>query len=164
MTMKFRFPLVLIGKHVRAETSTGESARALANAIEQAGVAVQWLDSYDDLSALSQHQNRACSFVITLSDAELSGDGVGELIASLCQFVATVRKRNNDIPIFLFGQTRTSQHLPKEILKEMHGFIHMHEDTPDFVSRYILREARAYVEALTPPFFRSLLNYAQDGS
>ena len=164
MTMKFRFPLVMIGKHVRAETSTGESVRALANAIEQAGVEVQWLDSYDDLSALSQQQNRACSFVITLSDAELSGDGVEELIASLCQFVATVRKRNNDIPIFLFGQTRTSQHLPKEILKEMHGFIHMHEDTPDFVSRYILREARAYVEALTPPFFRALLNYAQDGS
>ncbi|WP_218568964.1 arginine/lysine/ornithine decarboxylase [Pseudomonas sp. 2FE] len=164
MTMKFRFPLVLIGQHMRADTATGESVRALAAAIEHAGIEVQWLDHYDDLSALAQQQNRASGFVVALDDADLGNDKVDGVVAGLGDFVATVRQRNNDIPIFLYGQTRTSQHLPKEILKELHGFIHMHEDTPEFVARYILREARAYVEALTPPFFRALLNYAQDGS
>ena len=164
MSMKFRFPLVLIGQHRRADSSTGESVRALAAAVEHEGVEVQWLDHYADLAALAQQQNRASGFVVTLSDAELAPATIEAVIAGLRSFVATVRQRNNDIPLFLYAQTRTSQHLPKEILKELHGFIHMHEATPEFVARYILREARAYVEALTPPFFRALLNYAQDGS
>ncbi|WP_314813118.1 class I tRNA ligase family protein [Bordetella pertussis] len=45
-----------------------------------------------------------------------------------------------------------------------HGFIHMFEDTPEFVARHIIREARSYVDGLPPPFFRELVKYAQDGS
>jgi arginine decarboxylase len=40
----------------------------------------------------------------------------------------------------------------------------MHEDTPEFVARHIIREAKAYLDSLAPPFFRALLHYAQDGS
>jgi arginine decarboxylase len=40
----------------------------------------------------------------------------------------------------------------------------MFEDTPEFVARYIVREARAYLDSLAPPFFRALTHYAQDGS
>ncbi len=50
------------------------------------------------------------------------------------------------------------------MLRELHGFIHMFEDTPEFVARYIVREARAYLDTLAPPFFRALVHYAQDGS
>src|SRR5690606_22156677 len=40
----------------------------------------------------------------------------------------------------------------------------MFEDTPEFVARHIIREARAYLDSLPPPFFRELLEYASDGS
>jgi arginine decarboxylase len=40
----------------------------------------------------------------------------------------------------------------------------MFEDTPQFVARHILHEARAYTDGLAPPFFRALLEYASDGS
>jgi arginine decarboxylase len=40
----------------------------------------------------------------------------------------------------------------------------MHEDTPEFVARHIIREARSYLDSLAPPFFRALVGYAQDGS
>ena len=40
----------------------------------------------------------------------------------------------------------------------------MFEDTPEFVARHIIREARSYMDSLPPPFFRALVNYAQDGS
>ena len=79
-------------------------------------------------------------------------------------FVREIRRRNADIPIFLYGETRTTQHLPNEVLRELHGFIHMFEDTPEFVARYIVRESRAYLDTLAPPFFRALVHYAQDGS
>ena len=40
----------------------------------------------------------------------------------------------------------------------------MFEDTPEFVARHIIREARSYLDSLAPPFFRALIHYAQDGS
>ena len=40
----------------------------------------------------------------------------------------------------------------------------MHEDTPEFVARHIIRETKAYLDSIAPPFFKALLNYAQNGS
>jgi lysine decarboxylase/arginine decarboxylase len=50
------------------------------------------------------------------------------------------------------------------VLRELHGFIHMYEDTPEFMARHIIREARSYLEGIQPPFFKALLDYAEDGS
>jgi arginine decarboxylase len=78
--------------------------------------------------------------------------------------VQEIRHKNSNIPIYIYGETRTSRHIPNDILKELHGFIHMFEDTPEFVARHIIREAKAYLDSLAPPFFRALVNYAYDGS
>ena len=40
----------------------------------------------------------------------------------------------------------------------------MYEDTPEFIARMILREAKSYLESRTPPFFKALTQYAADGS
>ena len=40
----------------------------------------------------------------------------------------------------------------------------MFEDTPEFVARHIIRETKSYLDSLAPPFFRALVDYAQDGS
>jgi arginine decarboxylase len=40
----------------------------------------------------------------------------------------------------------------------------MFEDTPEFVARHIIREAKSYLDGLAPPFFRALVDYANDGS
>ena len=74
---------------------------------------------------------------------------------NLRKFIEEIRFKNADIPIYLYGETRTSQHIPNDILRELHGFIHMFEDTPEFVARHIIREAQAATStALAPPFFR----------
>ena len=83
---------------------------------------------------------------------------------NLRKFIQEIRFKNSEIPIYLYGETRTSQHLPNDILRELHGFIHMFEDTPEFVARHIVREAKAYLDGVAPPFFRALVDYAQDGS
>ena len=62
---------------------------------------------------------------------------------NLRKFIKEIRFKNADIPIYLYGETRTSRHIPNDILRELHGFIHMFEDTPEFVARHIIREARA---------------------
>ena len=83
---------------------------------------------------------------------------------NLRKFIEEIRFKNADIPIYIYGETRTSQHIPNDILRELHGFIHMFEDTPEFVARHIIRESKSYLDGLAPPFFKALMDYAQDGS
>jgi arginine decarboxylase len=161
--MKFRFPVVIIDEDFRSENSSGLGIRMLAKAIEAEGVEVLGVTSYGDLTSFAQQQSRASAFILSIDDNEFV-EGNQEALENLRKFVDEIRYRNEEIPIFLHGETRTSRHIPNEILRELNGFIHMYEDTPEFVARYILREARTYLDSLAPPFFKALTEYAADGS
>ncbi len=161
--MRFRFPVVIIDEDFRSENQSGLSIRALAQAIEKEGIEVLGVTSYGDLSSFAQQQSRACAFILSVDDEELASEEE-ETIAELRAFVEEIRFRNAEIPIFLHGETRTARHIPNDILRQLNGFIHMLEDTPEFLARYIAREARAYLDSIVPPFFRALTHYAADGS
>ena len=163
--MKFRFPVVIIDEDYRSENASGLGIRALARAIEAEGAEVLGVTSYGDLAQFAQQQSRASAFILSIDDEEFSsGPELGPAVLNLRHFIREIRLRNADIPIYLYGETRTSSHLPNDILRELHGFIHMFEDTPEFVARHIIREAKSYMDGLAPPFFRALVDYAQDGS
>lgn len=163
--MKFRFPVVIIDEDYRSENASGLGIRALAKAIEAEGVEVLGVTSYGDLSQFAQQQSRASAFILSIDDEEFTaGPELDPAVLNLRTFIREIRFRNADIPIYLYGETRTSSHLPNDILRELHGFIHMFEDTPEFVARHIIREAKVYLDTLAPPFFRSLVHYASDGS
>ncbi len=165
--MKFRFPVVIIDEDFRSENASGLGIRALADALEKEGVEVLGVTSYGDLSQFAQQQSRASAFILSIDDEEFGAGSKEETDAALKNlraFVSEIRFRNAEIPIYIYGETRTSRHIPNDVLRELHGFIHMFEDTPEFVARHILREAKAYMDSLAPPFFRALLDYAQDGS
>ena len=163
--MKFRFPVVIIDEDWKSESSSGLGIRALAKAIEDQGIEVVGGFTYVDVTMVANQAARASAFIVSIDDEEISEDGAeSAAIKELKKFIVETRRRNADIPIFLFGETRTSQHIPNDILKELHGFIHMFEDTPDFVARYIIREATNYLNSLAPPFFKALVHYANDGS
>lgn len=161
--MKFRFPVIIIDEDFRSENSSGLGIRVLAKAIEDEGFEVLGVTSYGDLTSFAQQQSRASAFILSIDDEEFV-EGSQEALDNLRKFVDEIRYRNEEIPIFLHGETRTSRHIPNEILRELNGFIHMFEDTPEFVARYISREARTYLDSLPPPFFRALVHYAADGS
>ncbi|MBW7862571.1 MAG: lysine decarboxylase [Rhodocyclaceae bacterium] len=163
--MRFHFPIIIIDEDFRSENTSGLSIRALAKAIEDEGIEVLGVTSYGDLASFAQQQSRGSAFILSIDDEEfVSPEAADKAIAGLRAFVQEIRFRNADIPIFLYGETRTSRHIPNDVLREMHGFIHMFEDTPEFVARYIVREAKNYLETLAPPFFRALTHYAADGS
>ncbi len=161
--MKFRFPIVIIDEDFRSENSSGLGIRVLAEAIEEEGFEVLGVTSYGDLTSFAQQQSRASAFILSIDDEEIVEEKP-EAIEQLRTFVNEIRYRNEEIPIFLHGETRTSRHIPNDVLRELHGFIHMNEDTPEFVARLIIREAKAYLDSLPPPFFKALTHYAADGS
>ncbi len=161
--MRFHFPIIIIDEDFRSENASGLGIRALADAIEKEGMDVLGVTSYGDLSSFAQQQSRASAFILSIDDEELA-HREEETIDQLRAFVEQIRKKNTEIPIFLHGETRTSRHIPNDILRELHGFIHMYEDTPEFIARHVVREAKSYMDSLPPPFFRALVHYAADGS
>jgi arginine decarboxylase len=161
--MRFHFPVIIIDEDFRSENTSGLGIRALAEAIEKEGLEVLGVTSYGDLTSFAQQQSRASAFILSIDDEELALEPE-ETLAELRAFVKEIRNRNAEIPIFLHGETRTSRHIPNDVLRELHGFIHMFEDTPEFIARNVKREARAYLDSLPPPFFRALVHYAADGS
>ncbi len=163
--MRFRFPVVIIDEDFRSENTSGLGVRVLAKAIEAEGLEVLGVTSFGDVSSFAQQQSRASGFILSIDDEEFSTPEAAEkAVAQIRTFVSEIRFRNTDIPIFLYGETRTSRHIPNDVLKELHGFIHMFEDTPEFIARYVVRETKTYLDSLPPPFFRALIHYAADGS
>ncbi len=163
--MKFRFPIVIIDEDFRSENTSGSGIRALAQAIEGEGFEILGVTSYGDLSQFAQQQSRASAFILSIDDEEFSqGPDEDLAVVNLRKFIEQVRRKNADVPLYVYGETKTSRHLPNDILRELHGFIHMFEDTPEFVAKHIIREAKSYLEGLQPPFFKALLDYAEDGS
>ncbi|MBK8892268.1 MAG: arginine/lysine/ornithine decarboxylase [Dechloromonas sp.] len=161
--MRFHFPVIIIDENYRSENTYGLSIRALAAALERERLEVLGVTSFGDLTSFAQQQSRACAFILSIGDEELAV-APDQTLAKLRAFVTAIRNRNAEIPIFLHGETRTSRHVPNDVLRELHGFIHMFEDTPEFIARNVKREARAYLDSLPPPFFRALTHYAADGS
>ncbi|MCC7459372.1 MAG: arginine/lysine/ornithine decarboxylase [Nitrospira sp.] len=165
--LRFHFPIVIIDEDFRSENASGLGIRALASAIEKEGMEVLGVTSYGDLSQFAQQQSRASAFILSIDDEEFASGTQADpaaAIVALRNFIGEIRRRNADIPIYLYGETRTSQHIPNDILRELHGYVHMFEDTPEFVARHIIREARSYLDGVAPPFFKALVDYAQDGS
>ena len=165
--MKFRIPIVIIDEDYRSENTSGLGIRALAQAIEAEGMEVLGVTSYGDLVQFAQQQSRASAFILSIDDEEFtqgSEPDPAPAVLNLRNFITEVRRKNSDVPIYIYGETKTSQHLPNDILRELHGFIHMYEDTPEFMARHIIREAKSYLEGIQPPFFKALLDYAEDGS
>ena len=129
--LRFHFPIVIIDEDFRSENTSGLGIRALADAITREGFEVLGNTSYGDLSQFAQQQSRASAFILSIDDEEIiAGAESSPAIEMLRKFIAEIRRKNADIPIYLYGETRTSQHVPNDVLRELHGFIHMFEDTP----------------------------------
>jgi len=118
--VKFRFPIVIIDEDFRSENASGLGIRALAQAIEAEGFEVLGVTSYGDLSQFAQQQSRASAFILSIDDEELgtgSAEEVTQGLRSLRAFLQEIRFRNAEIPIYLYGETRTSRHIPNDVLR-----------------------------------------------
>lgn len=163
--MKFKFPIVIIDEDYQSDNTSGSGIRELAKAIEKEGYDIMPTTTYGDLSQFAQQQSMASAFILSIDDEEITADPESDkAVLKLREFIREVRFKNADVPIYIYGETRTSRHLPNDILRELHGFIHMFEDTSDFVAKHIIREAKSYLESLQPPFFKALLDYAENSS
>ena len=149
------FPVLLV--ETTARRGLAESGlEELRAALGRAGVSTQMRPAGDDMTAFAQQSNRVSAFIYAVA-----GD---QALITLTRFVAAVRDKNPGVPIYLFGEHLSAVALPPPVLKEIHGFVNAFEDSADFVARGIARAAQAYLDALAPPFFKALTDYARRGA
>ena len=163
--MKFHFPVIIIDEDFRSENASGLGIRALAKAIEDEGMEVIGVTSYGDLSQFAQQQSRASAFILSIDDEEFTpGPEIDQAVLNLRAFIEEIRFRNAEIPIYLYGETKTSRHIPERHPARA-ARLHPHVRGHAGVRRAPHHPRGAtYLDGLAPPFFRALTHYAQDGS
>jgi arginine/lysine/ornithine decarboxylase len=157
------FPVLLVETPSRrgpAEAGLEELRAALG----RADVSTQMRPAGDDMTAFAQQSNRVSAFIYAVACDPADPSADDRALAALTRFVAAVRGRNPAVPIYLFGERLSAVALPPPVLKEIHGFVNAFEDSADFVARGIARTAQDYLDALAPPFFKALTDYARRGA
>ena len=154
------FPIAIIDEDYEGKQAAGRGMRQLAAAIEKEGFRVVAGVSYEDARRLVNVFNSESCWLISVDGAEATA----EQWEVLEEVLVAKRRRNDRLPIFLFGDERTAEMVPSGVLKHANAFMRLFEDSPQFLARSIVRAARLYVERLPPPMFKALMDYTLHAS
>ena len=154
------FPIAIIDEDYEGKQAAGRGMQQLAAAIEAQGFRVVAGVSYEDARRLVKIFNNESCWLISVDgseDAETRWQVLEEVLAAK-------RKRNDRLPIFLFGDELTAEMVPINVLKHANAFMRLFEDSPEFMARAIVRAAQLYLERLAPPMFKALMEYTFQAS
>jgi arginine decarboxylase len=154
------FPVAIIDEDFDGKSAAGRGMRQLAQAIEKEGFRVVAGLSYEDAGRLAEIFNSESCWLISVDGAEAKPKQWERLEAML----AAKRRRNDRLPIYLFGDERTAEVVPAGVLKHANAFMRLFEDSPEFLARSISRSAQLYLERLAPPMFKALMDYTLQAS
>ena len=154
------FPIAIIDEDYEGKHAAGRGMRQLAEAIEKEGFRVVAGVSYADAQRLVEVFNSEACWLVSVDGAENNPDQW----RSLEEVLAAKRRRNDRLPIFLFGDERTAENVPATVLKHANAFMRLFEDSPEFLARAIVRSANLYLERLPPPMFKALMDYTLHAS
>jgi arginine decarboxylase len=154
------FPVAIIDEDYDGKRAAGRGMRQLAAAIEQEGFRVVADLSYDDARRLVNVANNESCWLVSVDgiEAEQTRWQILE------QVLLAKRRRNDRLPIFLFGDEVTAEMVPSSVLKHANAFMRLFEDSFEFMARAIARSARLYLDRLPPPMFKALMDYTLQAS
>ena len=154
------FPIAIIDEDYEGKHAAGIGMRQLGAALEKEGFRVVAGVSYADAQRLVEVFNSESCWIVSVDGTEDSP----EQWRILEEVLAAKRRRNDRLPIFLFGDERTAEMVPASVLKHANAFMQMFEDSPEFLARAIARAANLYLERLPPPMFKALMDYTLHAS
>ena len=160
--MQFRqaFPIAIIDEDFEGKHAAGLGMRQLAAAIEKEGFRVVAGVSYEDARRLVHIFNSESCWLISVDGTEARPSRWQVL-----EEVLTAKRRKNDrLPIFLFGDETTAEMVPASVLKHANAFMRLFEDSAEFMARTIARSAQLYLDRLPPPMFKALMDYTLQAS
>lgn len=160
--MQFRqaFPIAIIDEDFAGTHAAARGMRSLAEAIEKEGFRVVSGLSYQDAQRLVEVFNNESCWIVSIDGAEARNWQWSQLE----KLLGAKRRRNDRLPIFLFGDERTAEAVPASVLRHANAFMRLFEDSPQFLARAIVRAAELYLERLPPPMFKALMDYTLHGA
>jgi len=154
------FPVAIIDEDYDGKRAAGRGMRQLAAAIEKEGFRIVAGLSYDDARRLVNVTNAESCWLVSVDgveDEQTRWDILEEVLAAK-------RRRNDRLPIFLFGDELTAEMVPVRVLKHANAFMRLFEDSFEFMARAIAHSAQLYLDRLPPPMFKALMDYTLNAS
>ena len=152
---KLGIRILLVHDQCEAETVGGRLIRKLKAHLEQEDMEVLAASSSFDAGMLMV-ADPLIQAVLLDWDLE-NADDHGPASAVL----TSVRRRNADVPVFLFTDRENAAQIPLEALRRTNDFIWLFEDTAAFIAGRVRAAVRTYREKLLPPMFGALTRFAQ---
>ena len=150
------YPIVVIDDDYDSPRIGGILIRALVEELRSNNQRVLCGLNLDDAKAGARTYVAASAVLISIDGNEESKGEFQRLTA----FLRKQRERRANLPVFLFGERRTIEKVPSKLIKYIHGFIFLFEDTKNFIARQVMRAAEDYMGQLLPPFFKALIHHA----
>jgi arginine decarboxylase len=153
--------VLLIASEVGGTDSVSDRAmERLVTAISKEGYEVVRTSTPEDgLSLVKSDPSHSA----ILLDWDLAGEHQFDERAAL-RIIRAVRRRNKKVPIFLIADRTLVSELPLEVVKQVHEYIHLFGDTPEFIASRVDFAVERYEAQLLPPYFKALKEYNDQGA
>ncbi|MEN5208139.1 Orn/Lys/Arg decarboxylase N-terminal domain-containing protein [Stenotrophomonas terrae] len=154
------YPIIIIDADYESPRINGILIRALADELRRNDQRVLSGLNLDDARAGARTYVAASAVLISIDGTEDDDDQFQRLLA----FLREQSQRRADLPVFLYGERRTIEKIPSKLLKFVHGYIFLFEDTKSFIARQVMRAAESYMGKLLPPFFKALVHHSAESN
>ncbi|HEY9127253.1 MAG TPA: Orn/Lys/Arg decarboxylase N-terminal domain-containing protein, partial [Acidobacteriaceae bacterium] len=153
--------VLLIASEVGGTDSVSDRAmQRLVDAISKEGYEVVRTTTPEDGLSLVKSDP---SYSAILLDWDLEGEDQFDERAAL-MLMREVRYRNKKVPIFLIADRTLVSELPLEVVRQVHEYIHLFGDTPEFIASRVDFAVERYEAQLLPPYFKALKEYNDEGA
>jgi arginine decarboxylase len=134
--------------------AAGQWAR-IAEEIRAGGLRVRWAVSAADAEAVLRTEAGVSAAVVAWD----LRSGTGEDEPGGATVLRRIGRRFRELPVFLVMAGEGVCELPLWVSQTVVGYVWPLEDTPVFLAGRIASAARAYQDALLPPFFKALRRF-----
>ncbi|WP_446697094.1 Orn/Lys/Arg decarboxylase N-terminal domain-containing protein [Streptomyces mutabilis] len=145
--------MVAVAEHPEGAGAAGQLAR-VADGLRTSGLQVRWVRSVSEAEAVLRTEAGLAAAVVAWELPPAADDSPGGATV-----LRRIGRRFQNLPVFLVMEDEGLRELPLWVSQSVVGYVWPLEDTPAFIAGRITTAARAYQDALLPPFFKALRRF-----
>ncbi len=154
LTETMGLKVLLVHEDCESDCVAGRTLRKLKALLEEQRIEVLTARTASDASVLLMTEPLIQTLLLDWDLEDQDHKAATEIIERL-------RRRNEEMPIFLFTNRENAAQIPLEVLRQTNDFIWLFEDTAPFIAGRIRGAVRIYRKTILPPMFQSLVEFSQ---
>lgn len=154
-----RFPILIIDEDFNEKTIASHFMRLLADSLEKKGYIVRAGYNLEDIMHAPIIFTDLSCIIISIGaiskEIHLRMDVIREILLN-------AHSRSPYMPVYLCGERQIADKLPLDIMRKIHGYIFIFEDTISFIAGHVDKDISEYYNNLLPPFFKKLIEFTAE--